>query len=331
MRKLHALWLAVVVLLVPQLASACGLYTTILSQTTVFGDGSISVLITGMYSYDTCDVSGGGPDGGYGGGSGGGTGAGSGPILPTITLINIDTTDPYSPIVTADVASNDPDDPVNRISLEVGGTEVDDSYSSGTFIARYQLHLPAIIYFPDGTSGLTAKACSAAGVCAQVASNMYRTTPSPNKASVDMFATWLEMDEAGSGPLEGPIPVPMSAYYGHGLRQMYTTTLFGAPEVGENSHYLIKDSLVTISGLAPMPDWSGTVNASGTIGWWNSWGLSASANPVDCTFPVRCSSKSGGVSGAFGYAPSVSDHISSVLIEGQPTAITNTSLSISFP
>ncbi len=333
MRKLYALWLTVVVFLVPQLASAyCSTYTVILSQTTLFGDGSVSVLITGWDTYDVCDAGGGGADGGPdGGGSGGGTGSVTSPIPPYITLVNIDTTDPYQPIVTADVATNDPDDPVNRISLDVNGTTVDSSYSSGTPFARYQLHLPAIIYFPDGTTSLTAKACSAALVCAQVSANMYRTTPSPNKASVDMFATWLEMDEAGTGPLEGPIPVSMSAYFGHGLRQMYTTTLFGGPEVGENSHYLIRDSLVTVSGVLPLPDWKGAVRASGTIGWWNSWDLFTSANPVDCTFPVRCSSKSGGVSGAFGYAPSVSDQISSVLMDGQPVLVTNTSLSISFP
>jgi hypothetical protein len=330
MRKPHALLLAVAFLFVPTLASACTEYTVIKSQTTQWWDGTFTVLITGMEFYSDCTTSaGGGPD--YGnGGSGGGLGVPA-PIPPTISIINVNTTDPYNPIVTADVASNDPNDPVNVITLEVNGTTVDYAYWGNTAFARYQLRLPAIIYFPDGTSSLTAKACSAAGVCSQYAANMFRTTPSPNTAGTSIFATWLELDEAGEEPpIVGPVPVLKSAYYGHGLRQMYTTTLFGCAEVGETSHYLIRDSLVTISGAEPMPMWSATVTANGTIGWWNSWGLWDSANPVGCTFPVQCSSKSGGVSGAFGFAPSVREAISSFLIDGQPTSITNGWLEIPF-
>jgi hypothetical protein len=322
MRTRYALLLALVLCLMPHTVSACTEYTLITYQVTEWWDGQITILILDMQFYSDCTVSGGGGSDGGGGGGGGGSTS----LPPSISIVNVDTTDPYNPIITTDVASNDPDDPVNVINLEINGTTFDWAYWSNTGLARYQFHLPGIGNFPDGTASLITKACCATGVCAQSSANLTRFTPSPITASASIFAVWLEEDEGD----EGPIAVTRSAYYGHDLRQLYTRTGFSCSEVGETSHYEIKDSLVTISGNEPMPDWGGTVRATGTIGWWNSWGLADAANPFTCTFPKICTSKAGGVAGAFGYAPSVNETVSPFSIEGQPTSGTNRSLDIVF-
>ncbi|HEX3068176.1 MAG TPA: hypothetical protein VHX14_06345 [Thermoanaerobaculia bacterium] len=225
MRRPYALLFSVAFLLVPTLASACNEYTIIKYQVTQWWDGTVTVQYTGMDFYSDCTVTGGGgPDNGNEGG--GGPGVYYIPIPPSISIINVNTTDPYNPIVTADVASNDPDDPVNEINLEVDGVTVDWAYWGITPFARYQLHLPEIIYFPDGTASLTAKACSAGGICSTYTAHIFRTTPSPNTANTSIYAAWIELDEGGETGVSGPIPVTMHAYYGHGMRQMYTTTLF---------------------------------------------------------------------------------------------------------
>ena len=210
----------------------------------------------------------------------------------------------------------------------VNGATVDYSYSSGTAFGRYPLRLTAISNFSDGNVSITAKACSGTGVCAQNSANMNRFTPSPGTASSTIYATWLEEDE-GSEEL-GPVYIPRSASYSHGIRQLYTTTVFTCSEIGESSHYQVKDSLVTISGQDPMPVWGSTVEVRGTISWWISYRLTESANPVGCTFPVICSSKAGGVAGAFGYAPSVHEVVSPFTIDGQAAVITNGSVDITF-
>lgn len=210
----------------------------------------------------------------------------------------------------------------------MNGATVDYSYSSGTAFGRYPLRLTAISNFSDGNVSITAKACSGTGVCAQNSANMNRFTPSPGTASSTIYATWLEEDE-GSEEL-GPVYIPRSASYSHGIRQLYTTTVFTCSEIGESSHYQVKDSLVTISGQDPMPVWGSTVEVRGTISWWISYRLTESANPVGCTFPVICSSKAGGVAGAFGYAPSVHEVVSPFTIDGQAAVITNGSVDITF-
>jgi hypothetical protein len=111
---------------------------------------------------------------------------------------------------------------------------------------------------------------------------------------------------------------------------VYTTTSFTCTEVGESSHVQVKDSLVTISGYDPMPMWSAGVQTSGTINY-ASYGLTDSASPVACTYPVTCSSKAGSSGGTFGYAPSVHEAISSFIVDGWTASFTNGSLDISFP
>jgi hypothetical protein len=231
--------------------------------------------------------------------------------------------------VSAYVASNDPDDPVNEVNLEVNGITADYTNWGNTAFAQIDLHLGGIGSFSDGRPTLTMKACSAMGVCAQDSATMTRFTPSPYPASSTIFAQWLEEDE-GDEHL-GIIYVPRSQYYEHVLGQLYTLTNFTCSEVGENSHYEVKNSLVTLSGNDPMPVWTGTVSVSGTVSFYTSWSLADSANPYPCTFPTICSSKAGGVAGAFGYAPSVHETLSSFSVEGQPTFFTNGALDISFP
>ena len=307
--------------------ASCTTYTEVAWQWTQWGDGSITYMFLGMNQYSVCDVDGGTGGDVLGPGSDAG-GSGSTPIPPSISIVYVNTTDPYNPIVAADVASNDPDDPLNVVNLEVNGATVDYSYSSGTAFGRYPLRLTAISNFSDGNVSITAKACSGTGVCAQNSANMNRFTPSPGTASSTIYATWLEEDE-GSEEL-GPVYIPRSASYSHGIRQLYTTTVFTCSEIGESSHYQVKDSLVTISGQDPMPVWGSTVEVRGTISWWISYRLTESANPVGCTFPVICSSKAGGVAGAFGYAPSVHEVVSPFTIDGQAAVITNGSVDITF-
>jgi hypothetical protein len=267
-----------------------------------------------MTTYGYCDVNGGGPyfDPGP-------IGVPT-PIPPTVSLGFVDTVDPYNPIVAVDVTSNDPCDPVSQVILEVNGSTED--FMSYTGMGRYQLHLSAIGNFGDGNVSLKGKACSGTGVCGEIAATMMRYTQSPNTAEATLTAMWPVAGRYG--------PVFRSANYGHGLRQVYTTTTFTCSERGENSHVQLKDSLVTISGYDPMPMWSAGVQTSGTINL-SSYGLTDSANPVGCTFPVTCSSKAGSSSGTFGYAPSVHESISSFIVDGQAALITNGSLDISFP
>ncbi len=235
-------------LLVPHSASAeCYTYTQVAYQWTQWWDGTITYLFLGMTEYTFCEV------GGIGGGTGGGPGPGSGgggptSYPPTVSIVHVDTTDPVNPLVVADIASNDPNDPVNVVNLEVNGTTVDYAYWSNTGFARYQLRLGAISNFADGNVGITAKACSATGVCGQSSTAMYRFTPSPGVASNTIFASWQEEDEGDEE--SGPGFVLRSGNYSHGLRQLYTRTAFTCSEVGENSHYQVKDSLVT---LQPRP------------------------------------------------------------------------------
>jgi|GEM_PF-2984925 len=320
--------LALMLLLVPHSASAeCYTYTQVAYQWTQWWDGTITYLFLGMTEYTFCEVGGiGGGTGGPGPGSGGG---GPTSYPPTVSIVHVDTTDPVNPLVVADIASNDPNDPVNVVNLEVNGTTVDYAYWSNTGFARYQLRLGAISNFADGNVGITAKACSATGVCGQSSTAMYRFTPSPGVASNTIFASWQEEDEGDEE--SGPGFVLRSGNYSHGLRQLYTRTAFTCSEVGENSHYQVKDSLVTLSSRDPMPEWAAIADAYGTLGYWTSYSLTEAANPVACTFPVHCSSKGGGLPGALGYAPSVQERITSFSIEGQPTHFTNGTLSFPLP
>jgi len=111
---------------------------------------------------------------------------------------------------------------------------------------------------------------------------------------------------------------------------MYTYTSFGCSEVGQNSRYEIKESVVTISGQDPMPLWSDSIYTSGTINN-ASYTLSESANPVGCAYPTLCSSKSGSSTGTFGRSPSAHDDIGSFVVDGMGTIFTNGSLEVSFP
>jgi hypothetical protein len=328
MRKRYALLLALVLFLMPQIASACTEYILIVYQTTEWWDGTTTTIILDMEYYDDCSGGSGGT-GGDGGSGGSGGPVDPTPIPPTVSILNINTSNPNDAIVSADVASNDPADPVNEVTLEVNGTTVDYTNWGNYSFAQIALHLGGIGTFSDGSPTLTVRACSATGVCATDSATMTRFTPSPSAASTTIFAQWLEEDE-GDEHL-GIIYVPRSSNYGHVLGQSYTTTNFTCSEVGENSHYEIKNSLVTLSGNDPMPVWTGAVSANGTTGFYTSWSLTDSAIPYACTFPTICSAKAGGVVGAFGYAPSVHETISSFSVEGQPTYFSNGSLDISFP
>ena len=319
--------LALMLLLVPHSALAeCTTYTEVAWQWTLWQDGSMTYLFLGMTQYTVCDV--GGSGGGPGPGPGGGSGGGPASYPPSVSIVHVDTTDPVNPLVVADIASNDPNDPVNVVNLEVNGATVDYAYWSNTGFARYQLRLAAISSFSEGNVGITAKACSATGVCAQSSTTMNRFTPSPGAAGSTIFASWLEEDEGDEE--SGPGFVLRSGSYSHGLRQLYTRTSFTCSEVGENSHYQVKDSLVTLSSRDPMPEWAAMADAYGTLGFWTSYSLTEAANPVACTFPVHCSSK-GGSLGAFGYAPSIQERITSFSIEAQPTYFTNGSISFPLP
>ena len=223
-------------------------------------------------------------------------------------------------MVGIDVNSNDARDPVAWVVLEVNGTTED--YSGFYDNARYQLHLRSIGQFGEnGSVTLNAKACTGSGVCGESSAFLERsTTPKDNDNTI--AASWQEEEEKG--------PVTRQASYGHGLRQMYTYTHFGCSEIGENSRYEIRESVVTISGQDPMPLWSDSIYTSGTINN-ASYTLSESANPVGCTYPTLCSSKSGSSAGSFGYSISVRDDIGSFVVEGMGTIFTNGSLEVSFP
>lgn len=294
----------------------CWSRTVIIYQTAEWSDGSITTQILGVEEYMYCDTSADpiGPPPGSGGG--GGTRPGTTP--PTVSLAWIDTTDPQNPIVAVDVTQNDPADAVNSVILDVSGMTQDYLGASGS--GRYQLHFPSVENY-GGSVGFAGRACTNAGICGQAYGTMTRFTPSPDQASENINASWQEEEERG--------PVTRFTSYNHVLRQMYTTTSFSCPERGEGSHIQLQDSLVTISGYDPLPWWSGSVATQGTINF-ASYGLSESANPVACTFPTVCSSKSGGSTGTFGYAPSVHESLSGLVIEGQNALTSGGSLDISF-
>ena len=122
----------------------------------------------------------------------------------------------------------------------------------------------------------------------------------------------------------------LHASYEHSLRQLHTSTTFTCTERGETSHAELRESLVTISGRDPMPLWSAMVATHGTINN-ASYELWPSANPVVCTFPIQCASRSGSSFGAFGYLVSIDESITSFVIEGQNALATNRSLSMVIP
>jgi hypothetical protein len=219
-----------------------------------------------------------------------------------------------------DVTSNAFSDPVLNVQLLVNGVGV--GYSTYRGDGRYQFNITSIGNFGDGRSQLTGRACSAAGGCGEGSADLTRSTPSPLEASNTISASWQEADPQG--------PVTRRADYGHTLRQTYTGTSFTCLETGANSHAQVRDSLATISGYDPMPLWNATVTTRGTING-ASYVLWPSGNPIACTYPIQCSSRSGSSAGTFGYAPSVEEDITSFVVEGQSALITNSSLSISIP
>jgi len=308
----YLLLIAVVLMIFAHSALAdCTTYTIIEYQTTEYSDGSTSVLILGMTHYTFCDVYGAVPPPPAGG-------SGSETTPPTVTLSEVNTADPYQPIVSIDVTSNDSSDQVLWVILEVNGIAQDFINWAGN--NRYQLHLPAISAFSDGSVTLNGKACTGTGICGQDSRVMIRSTPAPNTAAETINAAWLEEDEDFQFSAR-------TASYWHGLRQMYTLTTFTCSEVGENSHVQIKDSLATISGHDPMPMWSASLDTHGTINSASYYLLDAT-NPFNCTYPVLCSSKGGSAGGAFGYSPWVHEQIGSFVIDGHNPIITGGSLDI---
>jgi hypothetical protein len=308
------LLLAVLLLFSTQAAWAyCTTETVIWYQVAEYSDGTKSTTILSIEEYTWCDVAADPlPPDAYVGGP-------TYTTPPSVSMSFVDTTDPYNPIVGIDVSSNDDSDPTSWVILEVSGTTVDYTGFSGN--GQYRLALGTIGDFGDGNTGINAKACTEYGVCGNDSQSVSRSTPSPNEAAKDISASWQEEEEEG--------PVTHSAAYGHTLRQVYTTTNFTCSELGENSHFQIKDSLVTISGQDPMPWWNASISTSGTINN-ASYGLSDSENPVGCTYPVLCSSKSGSSSGTFGYLPSVHEGITDFVIDGQGSIFTNGTLDINF-
>jgi hypothetical protein len=300
----------------PALAANCTYWTAWEYQVTQYEDGTISILITGITEYAICDV-----NGGTGGSPAPNPGGGScSSTPPTVTLASIDTTDPYQPIVGVSVTSNDPYDPVSVVNLEVNGSTV--NYLDFVGNGQYRLRLPPITDFQEGSASIVGKACTGTAACNQDSAMISRFTPSPQIASGTISASWQEEEERG--------PVTRTADYNQQLRQTYRTTSFSCCETGENSHVQIGESLVTLSGYDPMPWWNAGVNTSGT-NTLATYGLADAANPVACTFPVLCSSKSGSAAATFGYSPSVHEAISSFVIDGANALFSNGSLDLSFP
>jgi hypothetical protein len=316
--KRAVMLLAMITAFLASSASAeCFTYYVMDWQTTLWWDGSVTIMYLGTTEYGYCNATAGG--GGIDGGSGGG-GSGTYTGTPaTVILSNVDTSDPLHPIVSVDVTSNDLYDQVDAVLLELNGVTAD--YQSYSGDGRYLLRLSPIGSFADGSFTLNGKACSGSGVCGQNSATLWRFTPSPVTVSAIMDARWQELER------DGPVTIPGN--YGHNLRQLYTTTTFTCPESGI-AHLQVRDSLVTITGT-PEPLWTAGVQTSGTI---NSaaYTLTESANPVACTYPVVCSSKSGSSGGAFGLAPSVHEAISSFVIDGvTPSQLTNAYLDLAIP
>lgn len=310
---------AVLVMFAAQAAWAdCYTWTEIWFQTTQYGDGTKSYQILSVEDFTMCDDYGDPlPPDAYVGG----------PVYtapPSVSMSFVDTTDPYHPIVGIDVSSNDDYDPTSWVILEVNGTTVDYTGFSGN--GQYRLGLGTISDFGDGTTGINAKACTEYGVCGNDSQSINRSTPSPQETAKDINASWQEEDNDEE---TGPVLVTRQATYGHTLRQLYTTTNFTCSELGQASHFQIKDSLVTISGPDPMPWWNASISTSGTVNN-ASYGLSDSASPIGCTYPLLCDSKSGSSSGTFGYIPSVHEGITDFVIDGQGALFTNGTLDIDF-
>lgn len=308
------LLLAGLLMLAAQAAWAyCDSETVIWYQETEWGDGSKSYQILSIETYTWCDAQADPlPPDAYVGG----------PLYttpPNVSMAYVDTTDPYNPIVAIDVSGTDSSDPTSWVILEVNGTTV--AYTGFSGDGEYQLALGTIGDFGDGSTGINAKACTQYGVCGNDPQSINRSTPSPDETGKDINASWQEEEEEG--------PVTHFATYGHTLRQVYTTTDFSCTELGQASHYQIKDSLVTISGQDPMPLWNASVSTSGTVNG-ASYFLSDAGNPSGCSYPVLCSSKSGSSSGTFGYAPSVHEGITDFVIDGQGAIFTNGSLDINY-
>jgi len=317
MRRYILLLALLFVCLFAQAALAdCYSYTVIVYQTTEWWDGTITYQILDMYEVGFCDVSGGVPPDNTGGG-----GYVPPPTsAPSVNLAFVDTTDVWNPIVGVDVSSNDSTDQVAWVIFEINGTTQD--YIGYVGNGRYQLHMPAITTWGEGTQSLNGKACTGQGICGESGANLNRFNQNPSTNGEDMSAAWQEEDPEG--------PVTRYGAYGHSIRQMYMTTWFSCSELGGNSHVEVKDSLVTISSVYPEPMWNGSVQSNGTINN-ASWGLSYNPdNPVGCTFPTVCWSKSGGAWGAFGYAPSVDDSVGSFVIEGASAMMTGGSLHVTF-
>lgn len=297
-------------------AADCTTYTQVEWQATYWWDGEVTYLILNITEFMSCTVYPDDPqpvDPGGGGGD-----INTPPPMPVVTLLGVDTTNIYNPIVSFDVSSNDPNDPVTVVSFELDGQTADYvAYHGDT---QYQFPLQGIPYFAEGNYILTGKACSGTGNCGVTSATMYRYTPSPATASTDMTATWYEEDEEH--------PIARFANYNHSLRQMYTTTTFSCPETGENSHVQTRDSLVTISGSDPMTLWTAGAVIDGSLSNVVYGIYDPSPSPLNCTFPTICDSKVGSRSDTFGYSLSVHEGLWSFVVDGWNAGFTGGSLDI---
>jgi len=315
-RYLRLLFVVLMLLAATSAFADCSYFTVVEWQVTYWWDGEITYTILSITEYSYCTVGGDPlppdpPGGGF-----------VPPPMPGVSLSNVDTTDIYNPVVSIDVTSNDPSDPVTTVLLELNGQTVD--YGSFGGNGTYQMHLQSIPSFQDGSYTLNAKACSGTGNCGQNSATLTRFTPSPATDGKDMNVAWHEEEESG--------PVTRFANYTHNLRQAYTTTTFSCPETGQNSHVQTKESLVTIAGNDPMPMWTAGATTAGTINDTVYGIYDASENPVNCTFPTLCDSKIGNPGGgSFGYAPSVHEGLWSFVVDGQNASFTGGSLDVWFP
>jgi hypothetical protein len=185
---------------------------------------------------------------------------------------------------------------------------------------NYQFRLPAIGSLGDGNHTMDARACDASGNCGSASATLSRFTDYPTSSS-DILATWEEVD------IEGPHFLQTT--FGHVWRQGSTATSFSIMEVGENSHRQMRDGRVTLASSSPYaPDfWQVTITPHGALTT-TVYGGTDCGNPVACA--INCWSKCATASD-FAYSLSAEEHVYGIAVEGQTTAIQNTSLSMTFP
>ena len=167
-----------------------------------------------------------------------------------VEIEEIDTTDPYAPMLKAEVWSDDPFRQPNEILLLINGSKYGGTSVSGNGV--YALWLPPMGQFGDGTTNIDVETCDADNRCAMGYSILHKYTR-PESASTTMLAYGFIGDEW------------VRAEYGHEFKQTYSEAKFSVPEVGQNSRVHLKENetIVTWNNPTATPLWNAYARSSG--------------------------------------------------------------------